>query len=80
MFGFIKNLFGKKAEETKVEECPYKVETQSPVAEQATQAVVESIVVEAPVAEKAPAKKPRKPRAPKTAAPAKKAPAKKTKK
>jgi len=63
MFGFIKNLFGKKAEETKVAECPYKVETTSVVADKATQAVVESLepVKKAPAkatAKKAPAKKP----------------------
>jgi monoamine oxidase len=64
MINFIKNLFGSKPVETVVE-VPYKVEepapAATPVAEQASQAVVESI---AP-AKKAPAKK----------APAKKAPA-----
>jgi monoamine oxidase len=64
MINFFKNLFGSKPAEPAVE-VPYKVEepapVATPVAEQATQAVVESI---AP-AKKAPAKK----------APAKKAPA-----
>ena len=64
MINFFKNLFGSKPAEAVVE-VPYKVEepapAATPVAEQATQAVVESI---AP-AKKAPAKK----------APAKKAPA-----
>jgi len=69
-------VFFRKPEERVAEVAPYKVETveaPSPVAEQATQAVVESI---------APAKKPRAPRKPKAEAvkkaPAKKAPAKKT--
>ena len=69
MINFIKNLFGSKPVET-VAEVPYKVEAvaPTPVAEKATQAVVESI---------APAKKPaaKKPAAKKPAA--KKAPAKK---
>jgi hypothetical protein len=71
MINFIKNLFGSKPVET-VSEVPYKVEAVSPtlVAEQASQAVVESIVPakKAP-AKKAPAKKPavKKPRAPKVA-------------
>ena len=64
MINFFKNLFGSKPVEPAVE-VPYKVEepapAATPVAEQASQAVVESI---AP-AKKAPAKK----------APAKKAPA-----
>jgi len=75
MLKFIKSFFGKKPEAAP--EVPYKVETPavSPIAEQATEAVVASI---APAAEpkKAPAKKagapkkqgsykPRKPKAPK---------------
>ena len=69
MINFIKKLFGSKPVET-VAEVPYKVEAvaPTPVAEQATQAVVESI---APAkAKKAPAKKApaaKKPRAPKVA-------------
>ena len=71
MINFFKNLFGSKPAEAVVE-VPYKVEepAPSPVAEQATQAVVESIAPakKAP-AKKAPAKKPaaKKPRAPKVA-------------
>lgn len=63
MLNHIKKLFGITPKEAPVAEVPYKVETPavSPVADQATQAVVESM---AP-AKKAPAKK----------APAKKAPA-----
>jgi hypothetical protein len=68
MLALLKKLFGGKKEETTVE-VPYKIETPSPVAEQATQAVVESI---APVAaKKKPA--PKKKAAPKTA-PAEKKP------
>jgi hypothetical protein len=85
MFKQIKEFFtGKRAEEAKVE-VPYKVEAKSfedtsdiaiaqrptPVAEQATQAVVESIApAKKPVAKKAPAKKApaaKKPRTPKAA-------------
>ncbi len=69
MLSLLKKLFGGKAEETKAVEAPYKVEAPAPtpVAEQATQAVVESIKpeVKKPRAKKAPAK-----------ATAKKAPAK----
>ena len=83
MINFIKNLFGSKPVET-VSEVPYKVETKSwedtsdialaqrptPVAEQASQAVVESIAPakKAP-AKKVAAKKPaaKKPRTPKAA-------------
>jgi hypothetical protein len=76
MIGLLKKLFGAKpAEQTA--EVPYKVEVAEPapvvtsVAEQATQAVVESVAKPAP--KRAPAKKttgskpkaPRKPRAPK---------------
>jgi hypothetical protein len=65
MIKFIKSFFSKK-EEAVVETAPYKVDAPAPtpVAEQATQAVVESI---AP-AKKAPAKKApaaKKPRVPK---------------
>ena len=67
MINFIKNLFGSKPVET-VAEVPYKVEAvaPTPVAEKATQAVVESIApAKKPAAKKAPAVK--KPRAPKVA-------------
>ena len=71
MINFIKKLFGSKPVET-VAEVPYKVEAAAPtpVAEQATQAVVESIApAKKPAAKKAPAAKkpkaPRKPKAPK---------------
>jgi len=70
MINFFKNLFGSKTETTP-EAAPYKVEEPAPavtpVAEQATQAVVESI---APAPKKAPAKKApaaKKPRTPKAA-------------
>jgi hypothetical protein len=72
MINFFKNLFGGKPVET-VPEVPYKVEVapaSTPVAEQATQAVVESIAPakKKPAAKKAPAaKKPRAPKAPKVA-------------
>jgi hypothetical protein len=72
MINFIKKLFGSKPVET-VAEVPYKVEAvaPTPVAEQATQAVVESIApAKKPAAKKAPAKKAqavKKPRAPKVA-------------
>ena len=71
MINFIKNLFGSKPVET-VAEVPYKVEVApAPVAEQATQAVVESIApAKKLAAKKAPAKKApaaKKPRAPKVA-------------
>ncbi len=60
MLSLLKKLFGGKAEETKAVEAPYKVEAPAPtpVAEQATQAVVESIKpeVKKPRAKKAPAK------------------------
>jgi|Laugrespbdmm15dd_1035085.scaffolds.fasta_scaffold01830_4 hypothetical protein len=66
MINFIKNLFGSKPVET-VAEVPYKVEAvaPTPVAEQATQAVVESIApAKKPAAKKSPAvKKPRTPKA-----------------
>jgi hypothetical protein len=65
MIKFLKSLFGTSA--TPAEPAPYKVETPavSPVAEQASQAVVESIVpAKKPAAKKSPAaKKPRKPKA-----------------
>jgi hypothetical protein len=84
MLGFIKSLFSSKPAEPVVAEVPYKVEVApanvqvevpapTPVAEQATQAIVESIVPAKPAAKKAPAKKapaakkPRRPRAPKVA-------------
>jgi len=67
MLNALKKLFGIKAAEAPVAEVPYKVETPavSPVAEQASQAVVESIVpAKKPAAKKSPAaKKPRKPKA-----------------
>ncbi len=62
MFGFIKKLFGSKAETTKAEECPYKVET-APVVEDladiaiAQRAVQEKTAEVKPTAKKAPAKK-----------------------
>jgi len=69
MIKFIKSFFSKK--EVAVEEAPYKVEVApvpTPVAEQAVQAVVESIAPakKKPAAKKAPAaKKPRAPKKPK---------------
>lgn len=70
MLNHIKKLFGFGPKEAPVVEVPYKVETPvvSPVAEQASQAVVESIVPakKKPAAKKAPStKKPRTPKAPK---------------
>jgi hypothetical protein len=68
MLNYIKTLFGIKPKETAVEAtAPYKIETVAvtPVAEQAVQAVVESM---APAKKKPPAKKAptaKKPRAPK---------------
>ena len=71
MIKFFKSLFGSKAEAA-TEVAPYKVEepapAPTPVAEQATQAVVESIAPakKKPAAKKAPAaKKPKAPRKPK---------------
>ena len=69
MLHHIKKLFGIKPKAVEAE-VPYKVETPapSPVAEQATQAVVESIAPakKKPAAKKAPAsKKPRAPKKPK---------------
>jgi hypothetical protein len=81
MIGFIKKLFGAKpAEATQLEAAPYKVEVApapTPVAEQATQAVVESIApakkpaAKKPAAKTAPAKtaKPKAPRKPKASKP-----------
>jgi hypothetical protein len=69
MFKKIKEFFTGKPAEV-VTEVPYKVETPTAVAEQATQAVVESIAPakKKPAAKKAPAaKKPRAPKAPKVA-------------
>ena len=72
MLSLLKKLFSSKQEETKVSEAPYKVEAPAPtpVAEQATQAAVESIAPakKKPAAKKAPAKTtakraPRKPKA-----------------
>ena len=70
MLNHIKKLFGFGPKEAPVVEVPYKVEAPavSPVAEQASQAVVESIVPakKKPAAKKTPAaKKPRTPKAPK---------------
>jgi histone H1/5 len=63
--------FNRKPKTEATSEVPYKVDAPTPVAEQATQAVVESIEVK-----EAPAKKPRAPRAPAAKKPAaKKAPA-----
>jgi hypothetical protein len=73
MLNHIKKLFGITPKEAPVVEVPYKVETPtvSPVSEQASQAVVESIApAKKPAAKKAPAKKApavKKPRAPKVA-------------
>ena len=63
MFKKIKEFFAGKPAEV-VAEVPYKVETPSAVAEQATQAVVESIApaVKKPAAKKTAAKKPRAPK------------------
>ena len=47
MFGFIKKLFGSTPVETAAE-APYKVETVTPVAEKASEAVVKSIASPAP--------------------------------
>ena len=69
MLSLLKKLFGSKPEETKVEEAPYKVEAPTPVAEKASQAVVESI---------APAKKKPAPKKAPAKTTAKKAPAAKT--
>jgi hypothetical protein len=66
MLHHIKKLFGFGPKEAPVTEVPYKVETLtvSPVAEQATQAVVESLVpAKKPAAKKTAAKKPRAPKA-----------------
>ena len=65
MISFIKKLFGSKPVET-VAEVPYKVEAvaPTPVAEQATQAVVTSIApAKKPAAKKTAAKKSRAPKA-----------------
>ena len=76
MLHHIKKLFGIKPKEAPVVEVPYKVETpvvkaDGTVAEQATQAVVESMVpAKKPVAKKTAAKKApaaKKPRTPKAA-------------
>lgn len=82
MLGLLKKLFGGK-QEVVAAEVPYKVEAPTPVAEKATQAVVESIAPAAevkaqpkkkaaPKPKAAPAVKkpaaPKKPRAPKTKA------------
>jgi hypothetical protein len=68
MFKKIKEFFTGKPAEV-VTEAPYKLETPTAVAEQATQAVVESIVpAKKPAAKKVPAKKApvaKKPRTPK---------------
>ena len=84
MIGFFKKLFGSKtAEATQPESAPYKVETKpfedladiaiaqrpTPVAEQATEAMVESVksapAKKARAKKPAAAKKPRKPKQPK---------------
>ena len=73
MLHHIKKLFGITPKEAPVVEVPYKVETPaaSPVAEQATQAVVESMTpAKKPAAKKTAAKKApaaKKPKAPKVA-------------
>lgn len=64
MLHHIKKLFGIKPKEAPVVEVPYKVEAPTAVAEQATQAVVESIApAKKPAAKKVAAKKPRTPKA-----------------
>lgn len=65
MFKAIKEFFiGKPSAVEAPAEVPYKVETPSPVAEKASQAVVESIApAKKPAAKKPAAKKPRKPKA-----------------
>lgn len=69
MLHHIKKLFGFGPKETPATEVPYKVETpvvkaDGTVAEQATQAVVESMVLaKKPAAKKTAAKKPRAPKA-----------------
>lgn len=75
MLNALKKLFGMKSAEKQEQpaEVPYKIEisepvVQAPVAEVATQAMVESVAPakKKPAAKKAPAaKKPRKPKAPK---------------
>ena len=72
MIGFFKKLFGAKPVETQPEAAPYKVETPTPAAEKATEAVVASIAPAKPKAPKKPngpkkqgGNKPRKPKAPK---------------
>ena len=71
MLHHIKKLFGIKPKEAPAVEVPYKVETPSAVAEQATQAVVESMTpAKKPAAKKTAAKKApaaKKPKAPKVA-------------
>ena len=74
MLNALKKLFGIKQAEVPAEvpaEAPYKVEVApSPVAEQATEAVIASIPAKKAPAKKAPAKKTpaaKKPRAPKAA-------------
>lgn len=84
MIGFIKKLFGSKPAEV-VAEVPYKVDAPvvevapTPVAQQASEAVVKSIAPAAPAKKPAPkkqqfAKKPAAPKAPKPKAPAKSKP------
>jgi hypothetical protein len=78
MLSLLRKLFGGKAEETKAAEAPYKIETPAPtpVAEQATQAVVESIAPKAEPVKKKPAPKKAPAKATAKKAPAKKAPKK----
>ncbi len=80
MLSLLKKLFGSKTEETKVEQAPYKVENlidtsdiaiaqrSQPVAEKATQAVVESIAPAPAKKKPAPKKAPAKTTAKKTPA------------
>lgn len=65
MFGFIKKLFGFQAVETKIEECPYKVE--APQAQEVEVAPTPVAETKPAPKKKAPAKKPAA--APKTGAP-----------
>jgi hypothetical protein len=71
MLNALKKLFGIKQPEAPVAEVPYKVEVAStPVAEQASEAVITSIPAKKAPAKKAAAKKApaaKKPRAPKVA-------------
>ena len=66
MLSFLKKIFGAKPADAETS-APYKMETPTPVAEQATQAVVESIATakKKPAVKKPATKTVRKPRVPK---------------